>query len=152
MENPLLEPFDLAPFSRINTTHFKPAFENALQQARAEVDAIAGNPVAPTFENTVVALDYAGYQLERISSIFFNLNSAETNKEIQSLAQEISPMLAAFGNDITMNKPLFKRIQAVYQETDRQTLTAEQQMLLERKFRHFRRNGALLQENEKLCR
>jgi peptidyl-dipeptidase Dcp len=150
MENPLLEPFDLAPFSRIKTSHFKPAFENALQHARAEVDAIATNPGAPTFENTVAALDYAGYQLERISSIFFNLNSAETNKEIQSLAQEISPMLAAFGNDITLNEPLFKRIQAVYEETDRQTLTAEQQMLLERKFRHFRRNGALLQENDKL--
>ena len=150
MENPLLEPFDLAPFSRIETPHFKPAFEKALEQARAEVDAIAGNPEPPTFSNTVAALDYAGYQLERISSIFFNLNSAETNREIQSLAQEISPMLAAFGNDITLNEPLFKRIKAVYEQPGREALTAEQQMLLERKFRHFRRNGALLKEQDKI--
>ena len=150
MENPLLEPFDLAPFSSIETRHFKPAFEKALEEARAEVDAIAGNPEPPTFENTVAALDYAGYQLERISSIFFNLNSAETNKEIQSLAQEISPLLAAFGNDITLNEPLFKKIQAVHEQADRESLTAEQQMLLERKFRHFRRNGALLQEKDKI--
>src|SRR5210317_565414 len=107
MENPLLEPFDLAPFSSIETRHFKPAFEKALEEARAEVDAIAGNPEPPTFENTVAALDYAGYQLERISGIFFNLNSAETNKEIQSLAQEISPLLAAFSNDVTLNEDLF---------------------------------------------
>jgi peptidyl-dipeptidase Dcp len=149
MENPLLEPFDLAPFSKIKTEHFKPAFEKALKQARGEVDAIAGNTKAPTFENTVEALDYSGYLLERISSIFFNLNSAETNEEIQALAQEISPMLAAFGNDITLNESLFKRIQAVYEQTDRESLTPEQRMLLERKFRHFRRNGALLSEADK---
>jgi len=149
MKNPLLEPFDLAPFSKIKTAHFKPAFEKALKQARQEVDAIAGNPEAPTFENTVVALDYAGYPLERISSIFFNLNSAETNKEIQALAQEISPMLAAFGNDITLNESLFNRIQVVYENTDRERLTPEQRMLLDRKFRHFRRNGALLSEADK---
>lgn len=149
MENPLLESFDLAPFSKIKTAHFKPAFEKALEQARAEVDAIAGNPEAPTFENTVAALDYAGYQLERVSSIFFNLNSAETNREIQSLAQEVSPMLAAFGNDITLNESLFERIQAVYEQTDLESLTPEQKMLLERKFRHFRRNGALLCEADK---
>ncbi|MEJ2583719.1 MAG: M3 family metallopeptidase [Robiginitalea sp.] len=149
MENPLLEPFDLAPFSKIKTQHFKPAFEKALKQARAEVDAIADNSEPPTFENTVAALDYAGYQLERISSIFFNLNSAETNREIQTLAQEISPMLAAFGNDITLNEALFKRVQAVYEQTGQDTLTPEQQMLLERKFRHFRRNGALLSEEDK---
>lgn len=149
MENPLLEPFDLAPFSKIKTPHFRPAFDKALEQARGEVDAIAGNPEPPSFNNTVAALDYAGYQLERISSLFFNLNSAETNKEIQSLAQEISPMLAAFGNDITLNEALFKRIQTVYEQTDRQSLTPEQQMLLERKFRHFRRNGALLSEEGK---
>ncbi len=150
MENPLLESFDLAPFSRIETRHFKPAFEQALKQARAEVAAIADNPEPPTFENTVAALDYSGYALERISSIFFNLNSAETNKEIQALAQEISPMLAAFGNDITLNQGLFQRIQAVYEQTDRDALTPEARMLLERKFRHFSRNGALLSEGDKM--
>ena len=149
MENPLLAPFDTAPFSKIETRHFKPAFEAALEAARAEVDAIAQSPEPPTFENTVAALDFAGYQLERISSIFFNLNSAETNKEIQALAQEISPLLAAFGNDITLNEPLFRRVQTVHENTPPGTLTPEQQMLLERKFRHFRRNGALLSETDK---
>ncbi len=142
----MLQPFDLTPFSRIETAHFKPAFEKALQQARAEVDAIAKNTEPPTFENTVAALDYAGYQLDRISSAFFNLNSADTNKEIQALAQEISPMLAAFANDITLNERLFRRVQAVYENTDKDALTPEGRMLLERKFRHFSRNGALLPE------
>jgi peptidyl-dipeptidase Dcp len=149
MENPLLQPFDRVPFSQLQTAHFKPAFIEALAQARAEIDGIADNPEPPTFENTVAALDYAGDTLERISSIFFNLNSAETNKEIQGLAQEISPMLAAFSNDITLNESLFKRIREVFEQVDRKTLTAEEAMLLERKFRHFSRNGALLPEKDK---
>lgn len=149
MRNPLLEPFDLIPFASLKTEHFKPGFEKALEQARDEIDAISKNEAPPSFENTIEALDYAGYPLERISSAFFNLNSAETNPEIQTLAQEISPMLAAFGNDITLNETLFKRVRAVYETTDTKLLSAEQQMLLTKKFRHFQRNGALLSETEK---
>ena len=149
MENPLLQPFDITPFSRIKTEHFKPAFESAISKAREEIDAIASHTEPPTFENTIAALDFAGYQLDRISSIFFNLNSAETNKEIQILAQEISPLLAAFSNDITLNQALFERVKAVHETADRKILNAEQQMLLDRKFRHFRRNGALLSEKDK---
>lgn len=149
MRNPLLEPFDLTPFASLKTEHFKPGFEKALEQARDEIDAISKNEAPPSFENTIEALDYAGYPLERISSAFFNLNSAETNPEIQTLAQEISPMLAAFGNDITLNETLFKRVRAVYETTDTKLLSAEQQMLLTKKFRHFQRNGALLSETEK---
>lgn len=149
MSNPLLGSFDLAPFSKIETAHFKPAFDVALEAARKEIDAISQNPDDPTFENTVAALDYAGYPLERISSIFFNLNSAETNPEIQELAQEISPMLAAFANDITLNEQLFNRVKHVYENADQDGLSPEQQMLLTRKFRHFQRNGALLSESEK---
>ncbi|MEJ2162597.1 MAG: M3 family metallopeptidase [Robiginitalea sp.] len=149
MENPLLKPFDITPFSGIRTEHFKPAFQTALEKAREEINTIAGSSEPPTFENTVVALDFSGQQLDRIASVFFNLNSAETNKEIQSLAQEISPMLAAFSNDITLNESLFKRIHQVYEHCEREALSPEQQMLLERKFRHFRRNGALLTEEDK---
>lgn len=149
MRNPLLEPFDLIPFASLKTEHFKPGFEKALEQARDEIDAISKNEAPPSFENTIEALDYAGYPLERISSAFFNLNSAETNPEIQTLAQEISPMLAAFGNDITLNETLFKRVRAVYETTDTKLLSAEQRMLLTKKFRHFQRNGALLSETEK---
>lgn len=149
MRNPLLQPFDLTPFAELKTEHFKPAFETALKQAREEIDAISTNQAPPSFENTIAALDYAGYALERISGVFFNLNSAETNPEIQKLAQEISPMLAAFGNDITLNEALFKRVQTVYETADKNLLSPEQQMLLKKKFRHFQRNGALLTEVEK---
>lgn len=149
MRNPLLEPFDLAPFSKLETAHFKPAFETALEKARAEIDEIINNPTPPTFENTIAALDYAGYELERIASIFFNLNSAETNPEIQELAQEISPMLAAFANDITLNEHLFKRVQTVYETAGNTELSEEQQMLLTKKYRNFQRNGALLSDSAK---
>ena len=112
--NPLVEKFDLAPFSKIKNEHFKPAFLKAMEDARAEIDAITSSTAAPTFENTIEALEFSGHQLDRISSVFFNLNSAETNEEIQQIAQEISPLLSEFGNDITLNEALFKRIKPVY--------------------------------------
>ncbi len=149
MDNPLLEPFDLVPFTKIRTAHLKPAFDKALDHAREEIKAITNNPEPPDFENTIAALDFAGYQLDRISSVFFNLNSAETNAEIQALAQEISPLLAAFSNDITLNEALFKRVDAVYSQKDELALSEEQKTLLDRKFKHFRRNGALLSDTEK---
>ena len=86
MKNPLLEPFDMAPFSQIKNEHFKPAIEESISLAKAEIEAIANNKEAPTFENTIAALDYAGYQLDRVTSVFFNLNSAETNEHIQKIA------------------------------------------------------------------
>ena len=149
MKNPLLEAFDLSPFSKIKTSDFKPAFSAAIEMARKEIDAIAENPESPTFENTIAALDYSGYQLDRVSSIFFNLNSAETTPEIQALAQEISPMLSEFSNDITLNEALFKRVKAVYDKAADLDLNPEEQMLLDKKFRHFQRNGALLGEDAK---
>ena len=91
MRNPLLSKFDLAPFSKIKNEHFKPAFLQAMEEARAEIDAITANKEAPTFENTIEDLEFSGQQLDRISSVFFNLNSAETNEEIQKIAQEVSP-------------------------------------------------------------
>ncbi|TDQ28966.1 M3 family metallopeptidase [Zeaxanthinibacter enoshimensis] len=147
--NPLLSPFDTAPFSQIKNEHFMPAIEKALAEARAEIDAITGNKEEPTFENTIEALEFAGQQLDRISSVFFNLNSAETNEEIQKLAQEISPMLTEFGNDITLNQPLFKKVKKVYEQIDSLELTAEQRTLLDRKYKSFTRNGANLPEEKK---
>ncbi len=146
MENPLLQPFDAVPFSKVKTEHFKPAFLKALDEARAEIDVIAERSEAPDFENTIAALDYAGYRLDRISSLFFNLNSAETDAEIQALAQEISPLLSEFSNDITLNEALFSKVQAVYEQREDLELDPEAQMLLDRKYRHFKRNGALLDE------
>jgi peptidyl-dipeptidase Dcp len=147
--NPLLKPFDSAPFSQIKNDHFKPAFEKAIEEARAEIDAITANAALPTFENTIAALDFSGQRLDRISSIFFNLNSAETNEEIQKIAQEVSPMLTEFSNDITLNAALFEKVKAVYEQKEHLQLTEEQATLLDKKYKNFSRNGANLPESKK---
>ncbi|MGI9551684.1 MAG: M3 family metallopeptidase, partial [Aurantibacter sp.] len=147
--NPLLTPFDTAPFSKIKNEHFKPAFLKTMEDARAEIDAITSNQEAPTFENTIEALEFSGYQLDRVSSIFFNLNSAETNEEIQKIAQEVSPLLAEFSNDITLNKNLFKRIKSIYGQKEALDLKTEQQTLLDKRYKSFSRNGANLSEDKK---
>lgn len=149
MNNPLLVPFDQAPFSKIQNEHFKPAFLQAIADAKKEIDAITQNSEPPTFANTVEALDFAGQQLDRISSVFFNLNSAETNEEIQKIAQEISPLLSEFSNDITLNQELFQRIKTVYEERDTLKLNPEQYTLLEKKYKSFSRNGANLNDTDK---
>ncbi|MAU16521.1 MAG: peptidase M3 [Muricauda sp.] len=149
MNNPLLEPFDEAPFSKIKNEHFKPAFLQAIADAKKEIDEIVNNPAPPTFQNTLEALEFSGQQLDRISSIFFNLNSAETNEEIQKIAQEVSPLLSEFSNDITLNEALFERIKTVYEQRDSLDLTKEQRTLLEKKYKNFSRNGANLNDEGK---
>lgn len=139
-----------APFSQIKLEDYKPAFIENIAQAKAEIDAIITNSETSTFENTIVALDFAGEQLDRLSSIFFNLNSAETCDEMQKIAQEVSPLLTEFSNDISLNEDLFKRVKAVYDQKDSLTLTTEQATLLDKKFKGFSRNGALLNEEDKL--
>ena len=147
--NPLLQTFDQAPFSKIKNEHFKPAFEEAIAMARKEIDDIVVNPEPPSFENTIEALDYSGHQLERISSVFFNLNSAETNEEIQKIAQEVSPLLSAFGNDITLNDALFRKVKSIYDQKDDLTLNEEQRTLLRKRYKSFARNGANLSADKK---
>ncbi|WP_136465084.1 M3 family metallopeptidase [Flagellimonas onchidii] len=149
MNNPLLSDFDTAPFEQIENEHFKPAFLEAIESARKEIDAIANNSDQPTFENTLKALDFSGRQLDRISSVFFNLNSAETNEKIQQIAQEVSPLLSAFSNDITLNEALFQRIKSVYGERESLNLSPEEYTLLEKRYKSFSRNGANLGEEEK---
>ncbi len=149
MSNPLLEEFDLAPFSKIKNAHFKPAFLRAIEDARAEINAITSSKAVPTFENTIEALEFSGQQLDRISSVFFNLNSAETNEEIQKIAQEVSPLLSEFGNDITLNEDLFAKIKTIYEQKDDLNLSVEQQTLLDKKYKSFSRNGANLSEDKK---
>ncbi len=150
MNNPLLTPFDTAPFSKIKNEHFMPAFLESMAQARQEIDLIANSSSAPTFENTIAALDFAGQQLDRVSSVFFNLNSAETNPEIQKIAQEVSPLLSEFSNDIMLNESLFKRVKAVYEQKDGLNLTKEEYMLLDKKYKSFSRNGANLPDDKKI--
>lgn len=153
MSNPLLKPFDTpfqtAPFSKIENKHFKPAFIESIKLAKLEIDAITNNSEAPSFQNTIEALDFSGQTLDRISSIFFNLNSAETNDEIQKIAQEVSPMLSEFANDITLDEKLFKRIKTVYKKKEELNLTTEQDTLLTKKYKGFVRNGANLNDADK---
>ena len=141
--------YDTAPFSQIKMEDYKPAFIENIAKAKAEIDAIINNPEAPTFENTIEALDFSGEALDRLSSIFFNLNSAETCVEMQKIAQEVTPLLTEFSNDITLNEDLFKRIKSVYEQKDTLNLTIEQATLLDKKFKSFSRNGALLSEEKK---
>ncbi len=152
-QNPLLLPFDAAynsvPFSKIKKEHFKPAFVTAIAIAKEEIQTIVANKATPSFSNTIEALDYSGELLSRISSIFFNLNSAETNSEIQKIAQEISPKIAEFSNDIILNKALFKRIKTVYSQKESLNLNVEQQTLLEKTYKRFSRNGANLNSEQK---
>ncbi|MBI6118745.1 M3 family metallopeptidase [Salegentibacter maritimus] len=142
--NPLLEKFDHAPFSKISNQHFKPAILKGIEIAREEINAISTNNTEATFANTIEALEYSGEKLDRVTSIFFNLNSAETNEEIQQIAQEVSPLLSEFRNDIILNKALFERVKAVYNKKDLLKLNTEQKTLLERKYKAFARNGANL--------
>ena len=153
MNNPLLQnfktKFTTAPFSSIKNHHFKPAFIEGIKLAKAEVELIINNQEKPNFKNTLEALEYSGQKLDRISSIFFNLNSAETNDKIQSIAQEVSPLLTEFSNDIILNTKLFKRIKTIYKEQKTLELNSEQKMLLEKKYKSFVRNGANLKDSDK---
>ncbi|MBF00114.1 M3 family metallopeptidase [Flavobacterium coralii] len=140
---------DTAPFSQIKNEDYLPAFQEGIASAKAEIDAIVNNPSEPDFDNTIAALSFSGEMLERISSIFFNLHSAETNDEIQKIAQEVSPLLSEFGNDVRLNKALFERVKAVYDKRTSLNLTPEQATLLEKKYKGFSRNGANLPEDKK---
>lgn len=142
-------PYDTAPFSQIQNADYLPAFEDAIAATRAEIDAIVHNNEAPTFENTIAALAFSGMQLDRISNIFFNLQSAETNDEMDAIAREVAPKLAELGNDITLNLELFERIKEIYQQKDSLNLSEEEENLLTKNYKDFVRNGALLSEDDK---
>ncbi len=153
MDNPLLlpwnTPFETPPFHLIKAVHFRPAAEEAVKLASEEIKTITDNREQPTFDNTIAKLERAGETLGRITSILFNLNSAETNKDIQAVAQEVSPILTRFSNDITLNEILFQRIKIVYESRETTGLNTEQKILTERKFRSFLLGGAGLKEDEK---
>jgi len=148
--NPFTTKYNTAPFRIIQNEDFLPAFKETITMAKKEIDTIVNNPEKPSFKNTIEALDFSGEQLDRISSIFFNLNSAETNETIQKIAQEVSPLLSEFSNDITLNKDLFKRVKTVYNSKPELNLTAEQTTLLDKKYKSFSRNGANLPEDKKI--
>ena len=141
--------YETAPFQEIKEENYLPAFQELITQSEKEIDAIANNPAEATFENTIEALAYSGEQLDRVSSIFFNLNSAETNDEIQKIAQEVSPILTEFSSKISQNEKLFQRIKKVFDEKENLDLSEEQKTLLNETYKGFVRNGALLNEEDK---
>ena len=142
-------PYNAAPFSRFTATDYLPAIEKAITESLAQIDSITQNPEPATFKNTMEALAYTGLELDRLTAMFFNLNSAETNDVLQAEAQRISPLLTEYSNDIRLNEALFKRVKTVYDQREQLSLTAEQQTLLEKTYKSFTRNGANLSLDDK---
>ncbi|MEM7679511.1 MAG: M3 family metallopeptidase, partial [Pseudomonadota bacterium] len=136
-------------FSTIKNAHFLPAVETAIEEARANVEAIKGNADAPDFDNTIVVLESADERLGSVTSIFYNQMSANGDDEIHALAEQIGPIGAAFGSDVILDADLFKRVKAVYDGRDSLDLTPEQATLLEETYKSFVRGGALLDEDKK---
>jgi len=151
--NPLLEtyktPHQTIPFNEIKTEHYLPAFEEAMKQHNKEVDLIINNVEAPSFENTIVALERSGTLLSKVSSPFYNLLSSETNDDMQAIAEKISPLTTEHSNAIRLNEKLFARVKAVYEQKDKLKLTAEQKMLLKETYEGFTKNGANLSDADK---
>ena len=142
-------PFETTPFHLIKTEHFEPAMEEGMKVHNQEVDAIVNCPDAPTFANTIVALEKSGALLDRVSTVFGNLLSAETNDELEALAERMMPRLSEHSNNISLNEQLFARIKQVYDQTDQQTLSQEERMLLQNTYNSFIRNGANLAPEQK---
>ena len=154
MNNPLLEkfntPFGTPPFERLKNEHFIPAIKTAIEAGKEDILKITANQEKPDFENTIEALERSGELVGSVSSIFFNLNSAETNDEIQAIAREISPLLSEFSNDIMLDEALFQRVKAVNDDVNnKKNLTAEGKTLLEKTYKGFVRNGANLSDPDK---
>jgi peptidyl-dipeptidase Dcp len=141
--------FGLPPFDRINDDHFAPAFERAIEEKRAEVQAIANNREEPTFENTVVALEYSGALLHKVANVFFNLARADTNQVLADVEKEVGPRLTELEDDIKLNPTLFERVKSIYQNRDSLQLRGDQQKLLTDLYQNFVRGGANLDDEEK---
>ncbi len=153
MNNPLLTkstlPYGAPHFDKIENQHYIPAFKQAIAEAKAEVDAIINNPDDPTFENTIEALEYAGSTLNQISHIFYNLLEANTNEEMQNIAEEITPLTTEFSMYVSLNESLFQRVNKIYNQRNTMNLNAEETRLLEKTYEGFARNGANLSPENK---
>jgi peptidyl-dipeptidase Dcp len=142
-------PYGVPPFEEIKNEHFRPAFEKGIAQLQADIQKIADNAEAPTFENTVVAMDNAGALLSKVIGVFFNVLSSDSDAERQAIAQEVSPKLSKSSDDIYLNEKLFARVKAVYEQKDRLNLDVESASLLDKVYKTFARNGANLNDAEK---
>ena len=151
--NPFLQPYDTlhqtVPFHLIKTEHYEPAIKQGMEEHDREIDAIINNPEPPTFNNTIVALEESGSLLNQITNVFGNMLSAETNDEMQAIAERMMPLLSEHSNNITLNETLFARIKTVYDNIPEESLDHEQQMLLKKTYEGFIRSGANLDDKQK---
>ncbi len=151
--NPLLDQpntqFGVPAFDQVKIEHYLPAFEEAIKQNKAEVDAIVNNEAEPTFENTIVALDRSGLLLDRVVGVFFNVLEADGNDEMNEIAEKVSPMLSELSDGIILNDKLFQRVKFVYEQRDQLGLNPEQMRLLTETYKNFADNGANLPEDKK---
>lgn len=152
MNNPFFKayatPFHVPPFNEIKLEHFLPAIETGIADQLAEIKAITGNKEEPTFENTILVFDQSGLLVGRVSNTFFNLNSANTNDQMQALACEITPKISAHRDDIALNKELFARVKSVYDLRNELNLNTDQKRVVEKYYLDFARNGANLPEDK----
>lgn len=152
-QNPLLAtyhtPHQTAPFHLIKTEHYEPAIQTGMEVHDHEIESIINNPDEPTFANTIIALERSGALLDRITTVFGNLLSAETNDEMQAIAERVMPVLTAHSNNISLNEKLFERIKHVYESKEKETLNQEESMLLKNTYEGFIRNGANLTGEQK---
>jgi len=142
-------PHQTPPFDLIKFEHFEPAFTQGMEEGRTEIDAIANNTEAPTFENTIVAYEKAGELLGKVSDVFYNIKGSENNDSIAALAKRLSPLMTAYSADISLNENLFKRIKSVYEQKDQLELSVEEQTMLEKMYQGFVRGGANLPADKK---
>ena len=153
MDNPFLRessaPFGAPEFDKIRNEHYLPAFEQGIAEAKAEIDAIVANTEEPTFENTIEAMEYAGQTLNGVASVFYALMEANTNDEMQQIAEQISPMLTDYSMYVSLNAPLFERVKAVYEKKGELGLDQDQLKLLEDNYKSFVRGGANLSDEDK---
>ena len=151
--NPLLEqpktPYGVPAFDQIKLEHYMPAFEEAIRQNKAEIEAITNNPDEPTFENTIVALDRSGLLLDRVQGVFFNVLEADGNDEMNEIAELVSPMLSDLSDGIILNDQLFQRVKFVYDQRNQLGLNPEQMRLVTETYKSFADNGANLPEDKK---
>lgn len=152
-DNPFAKESTLAygfpDFSAIKAEHYMPAFEEGIAQKYKEIDAITANKETPTFANTIVALERSGELLTRVSSVFYNLTSAETNDELKQIQKDLAPILSKLTDDINMNEALFERIKAVKESEEGKALTGEDAVLLDDYYKKFTRGGANLNDEDK---
>lgn len=148
-QNPLLLPFSFPPFNEILVEHYEPAIDRAMNIARDRINSIRSNSEKADFTNTIEALETASQELDRVTSILFNLHSAETSDELEKVTEAVSPKLASFGNDILLDQKLFERVEFVWKNEDRNKLDQQAFRLLEKTYKSFKRNGASLSDEKK---